>query len=318
MQGQSPTIHSHSSPTQNANREWTCQRWFHNIAAKVSAKTHQYVGWFVAVASTPFTFIPSLACDLYHGTKDIYQRTVSKAPVQSQVSTRGAPASRPGESQSGTAEIKQLRQDNSELGRQVTELRRQVTELNASAQNNDRRLSRQTQYIHELTGQLRKIHLDCTNANNSLEIANAKVAEMQRNLEKDHVQRIELQKQLEEASAINFRHTDEIKGLNEANKALEEDKRVLAKIIEDLKIELHELQGTQPSVTDHTDNPSPEECDIRSSGSEPKIKIIDEDLEDSTVKNNEVTEDGTSDSSDGSFETVRASDLNPMQDVTNS
>ena len=81
MQGQSPSTDSY---TQSTNREWTCQRWFHNIADKVSAKTHRYVGRFVAVASVPFTFIPSLACDLYQGTKNLYQRTVSEAPVQGQ------------------------------------------------------------------------------------------------------------------------------------------------------------------------------------------------------------------------------------------
>lgn len=81
MQGQSPSTDSY---TQSTNREWTCQRWFHNIADKVSAKTHRYVGRFVAVASVPFTFIPSLACDLYQGTKSLYQRTVSEAPVQGQ------------------------------------------------------------------------------------------------------------------------------------------------------------------------------------------------------------------------------------------
>ena len=81
MQGQSPSV---DSSTQSTIREWTCQRWFHNIAAKVSAKTHRYVGRFVAVVSVPFTFIPSLACDLYLGTKNLHQRTVSEAPVQGQ------------------------------------------------------------------------------------------------------------------------------------------------------------------------------------------------------------------------------------------
>ena len=81
MQGQSPSV---DSSTQSTIREWTCQRWFHNIAAKVSAKTHRYIGRFVAVVSVPFTFIPSLACDLYLGTKNLHQRTVSEAPVQGQ------------------------------------------------------------------------------------------------------------------------------------------------------------------------------------------------------------------------------------------
>ena len=179
-------------------------------------------------------------------------------------------------------------------------------------------MTSQTQHINKLTAQLEQIHLNFTDAEISLERANEKVAEMQRNLEKARAQGIELQKQLDEALAENSRHTDKIRDLKEAKKVLEDDKSHLANIIEDLKIELHKLQRTQPSVADHTDNPSPEECDIRPSGREPKITIIDENLEDSTVKNNEVTEDETSDSSDGSFETVRASDLNPMQDVTNS
>ena len=102
MQGHHPAVYSQtprqtatSGTTQNVNRDWTCKRWFNNIADKVAAKTHQYFGKFVAVATLPFTFIPSLACDLFYGTKSLYQRTVSKAPVQSQVSTRGTPASRP-------------------------------------------------------------------------------------------------------------------------------------------------------------------------------------------------------------------------------
>ncbi len=102
MQGHRPTVYlqtptqtATSGTTQNVNRDWTCKRWFNNIADKVAAKTHQYFGKFVAVATLPFTFIPSLACDLFYGAKSLYQRTVSKAPVQSQVSTRSTPASRP-------------------------------------------------------------------------------------------------------------------------------------------------------------------------------------------------------------------------------
>ena len=102
MQGHHPTRYlqtltqtATSGTAQNVNHDWTCKRWFNNIADKVAAKTHQYFGKFVAVATLPFTFIPSLACDLFYGAKSLYQRTVSKAPEQSQVSTRGTPASRP-------------------------------------------------------------------------------------------------------------------------------------------------------------------------------------------------------------------------------
>ncbi len=114
MQGQYPTGYAQTSTqtardtTQNVNRDWTCQRWFNNIANKVTAKTHQYFGKFVAAAMLPFTFIPSLACDLFYGAKSLYQRTVSKAPVLNHVST-GSTSSSTSESNTSPT-IDQLRQ----------------------------------------------------------------------------------------------------------------------------------------------------------------------------------------------------------------
>ena len=105
---QTPTQRATSDTTQNVNRDWTCQRWFNNIADKVSTKTHQYIGKFVAVVTLPFTFIPSLACDLFHCAKSLYQRTVSKAAVLNHVST-GSTSSSTSESNTSPT-IDQLRQ----------------------------------------------------------------------------------------------------------------------------------------------------------------------------------------------------------------
>ena len=125
MQGQFPTGYA-QTPTQtacdttwNTNRDWTCQRWFNNISDKVSTKTHQYFGKFVAVATLPFTFIPSLACDLFYGAKSLYQRTVSKAPVLNHVATGSTV---PSTSESNTSPtIDQLRQQFPVLDDYITD-----------------------------------------------------------------------------------------------------------------------------------------------------------------------------------------------------
>ena len=126
MQGQHPTGYAHtptqgatSDTTRNVNRDWTCQRWFNNIADKVSTKTHPYFGKFVAVATLPFTFIPSLACDLFYGAKSLYQRTITTAPVLNHVSTGGTSSST-SESNTSSPTISQLRQKFPELNDYIT------------------------------------------------------------------------------------------------------------------------------------------------------------------------------------------------------
>lgn len=96
MQGLTTTVYgteqnSATTTLQGPSNEWTCKRWFNNIATNVSAKTHRYVGWLVAAFTAPVTFIPSLACDLYHGAKSLYQRNVHKieSPIELQVSSTG-------------------------------------------------------------------------------------------------------------------------------------------------------------------------------------------------------------------------------------
>ena len=115
---QTPAQRATSDATRNVNRDWTCQRWFNSIADKVSTKTHQYFGKFVAVASAPFTFIPSLACDLFYGAKSLYQRTVSTAPVLNHFSTGSTSASTSESNTSPT--IDQLRQKFPVLDEYIT------------------------------------------------------------------------------------------------------------------------------------------------------------------------------------------------------
>ncbi len=96
MQGLTTTVNgteqiSATTTLQGPSNEWTCKRWFNNIATKVSAKTHRYFGWFVAAVAAPVTFIPSLACDLYHSAKSLYQRNVNKieSPMELRVPSIG-------------------------------------------------------------------------------------------------------------------------------------------------------------------------------------------------------------------------------------
>ena len=103
MQGHSPIVNDPTAttiPIQNNSNEGTCQRWFNNV----SAKTHQYFGKFIAVVSAPFKFVPSLARYLYHGAKNLYQRTISKPdiPVHNRVSSCGVEFDTPGAIQSAT------------------------------------------------------------------------------------------------------------------------------------------------------------------------------------------------------------------------
>ena len=117
---QTPAQRATSDATRNVNRDWTCQRWFNSIADKVSTKTHPYFGKFVAVATLPFTFIPSLACDLFYGAKSLYQRTVSTAPAPGHFST-GSSSSSPSGSDTSLS-IDQLRQKFPALDDYITDL----------------------------------------------------------------------------------------------------------------------------------------------------------------------------------------------------
>ena len=123
---QTPSQTATSGTTQSANRDWTCQRWFNNIAEKVSTKTHPYFGKFVAVATLPFTFIPSLACDLFYGAKSLYQRTVSTVPALNHFST-GSSSSSPSESNTSPT-IDQLRQKSPALDDYITGLEAAINE----------------------------------------------------------------------------------------------------------------------------------------------------------------------------------------------
>ena len=161
MQGQHPTGYAHtptqratSDTTRNVNRDWTCQRWFNNIADKVSTKTHPYFGKFVAVATLPFTFIPSLACDLFNGAKSLYQRTIRTAPVLNHFSTGGTSSSTSESNTSPT--IHQLRQ-------KFPELDDYITHRDAA----DRRAAEEASGLHSLCENLRQDKATADEANNN-------------------------------------------------------------------------------------------------------------------------------------------------------
>ena len=218
MQGQPPSVDSY---TQSTNREWTCQRWFHNIAAKVSAKTHRYVGRFVAVASAPFTFIPSLACDLYYGTKNLHQRTVSEAPVQ--VQHRIHP--------DDDILIKKLEVENHKLKNSLNRYESIICGLEDRVT-----LLKQSNYV------LENKYLETKRSNSELKKqVDEKIASNQQLTSK--------------AQALNEtveRLTREVESLTREN--LESDY-----IISDLKNEIHYLQGSSSGESDNPDLSSMED-----------------------------------------------------------
>ena len=216
MQGQSPAVsvsaQTGTNPTQNANKEWTCQRWFNNIATKVSTKTHRYVGKFVAVVSLPIIFIPSLARDLICGTKNLYQRVVSKAPVANQVSSKGTTASPAATHTANTDELAPIVQPDSaqshsyHIPPSVEQLRNDFAELNqvmsameASAEETEQQLCNQIEKNRELTDKL---------AVNQQTLSNF-VTDIGRF--QNHT--TNLQRKLEELTAKNFRHLEKIDDL---------------------------------------------------------------------------------------------------------
>lgn len=218
MQGQSPSTDSY---TQRTNLEWTCQRWFHNIADKVSAKTHRYVGRFVAVASVPFTFIPSLACDLYQGTKKLYQRTVSEAPVQGQHRIHPDDDIR----------IKELELENHQLknslNRYESSLRGVEDRVTLLKQNN---------FV------LEKKYLETKRSN----------SELKKQVDEKTASNQQLTSRVQALNETVERLTREVEILTSENNNF-------SYIITDLKSELHDLQGSSSGESDNPDLSSMED-----------------------------------------------------------
>ena len=218
MQGQSPAVsisaQTGTNPTQNANKEWTCQRWFNNIATKVSTKTHRYVGKFVAVVTLPIIFIPSLARDLICGTKNLYQRAVSKTPVVNQVSTKGTTSATPAVTQSdNTVESHpvvrpdSVRANSSHTSPTIEQLRQDFPELNQVLSAMEASAEENVQQLAEYKIMNRQLDAD-------LDLSQQRLAN--RVMQCNRQQRImtELQLKLEESTAKNYRHADEINDLN--------------------------------------------------------------------------------------------------------
>lgn len=223
-------------PTQKAIKKWTCQRWFNSIATTVSAKTHRYVGKFVAVVTLPVIFIPSLANDLFCGIKNLCQRRVSKAPVVNQVSTKGTASSTPPATQSDNTvvlppivlpdsvraysrhtppTIEQLRED-------FPELNQVISAMEASAQEVEQQLAEHTMTIRKL-----EVKLDqrqCVVGNMVM-----KCDRQQKNL-------TSLQRQLEESMDKNNHYEDNISDLNKHIERVTADYKKL-------ELEHHKLTG---------------------------------------------------------------------------
>ena len=235
MQGQSPAVsisaQTVNSPAQNANKEWTCQRWFYSIDTKVSAKTHRYVGKFVAAVTLPIIFIPSLARDLFCGTKNLYQRAVSKTPVVNQVSTKGTIATSAATQSDNIVVLppvvlpESVRAYSSHTPPTIEQLRKDFPELNqvftameASAKETEQQLAE-----HKMMNRKLKADLDqsrCALGNMVIKC--------------DREQK--LQRQLEESNAKNFRYTDEINDLN--------------RVIERQNADFKDLLATHQKLTD--------------------------------------------------------------------
>ena len=270
MQGQHPTGYAQtpaqratSDTTRNANRDWTCQRWFNNIADKVSTKTHQYFGKFVAVASAPFTFIPSLACDLFYGAKSLLQRTVSTAPVLNHFST-GSISSSTSESNTSPT-IDQLRQKFSVLDEYIT---RQDAA--------DSKTEKQLSSLNNLCQKLIDDQVIVAKANNDkTELLNRKIKELLH-----HIQCL---------AAIN---------LGQKHKIIDLQQRIYELEIENNQPKscLRQFQDTKPSPgLDHTKEErlktSAESITSTSVDSQPEpIIVVEEEEDDSTTKKGTETD----------------------------
>ena len=226
MQGQSPAAQTGTSPTQNTNKEWTCQRWFNNIATKVSTKTHRYVGKFVAVVTLPIIFIPSLARDLFCGTKNLYQRVVHKVPVANQVSSKGTTATSAATHSDNVVVLPpvvlpdSVRAYSSHTPPTIEQLRKDFPELNqvicameASADETEQQLAEYKVMNGQLKDELAQSRLTHSNL----------IMKCNR-LEKHGM---EFKLQLGESLAKNYRYEDTINVLN--------------RDIEDLKTEISQL-----------------------------------------------------------------------------
>ena len=237
MQGQSPAVsisaQTGTNPTQNANKEWTCQRWFNNIATKVSTKTHRYVGKFVAVVTLPIIFIPSLARDLVCGTKNLYQRVVNKVPVANQVSSNGstvppaathtantdeiAPIVRPDSAQAHSYHVppsfEQLRKD-------FPELNQVICAMEASAEETEQQLCNQIVKNRELTNKLALSEQALSNCATDI----GRLQDYSTNL----------QRKIEVLTAKNYRHLEKIDELNHKIDDLETEKSGLIAASHDL------------------------------------------------------------------------------------
>ena len=284
MQGQhptgyapTPTQRATSDTTRNVNRNWTCQRWFNNIADKVSTKTHPYFGKLVAVAMLPFTFIPSLACDVFYGAKSLYQRTVSTAPVLSHFST--------GSSSSPTSElntsptIDQLRQKFPVLDFYITDLEAAKNEA-----------IRQHTGTFNVCEQLLEEREEVAQANqDNIEKLNKKI--------EDYKEQLSLYRSMVDS------HADKYKSLQ--------------LLIGELKIKNSDLKDCLPQFQDTKPSPGPdctEEGLLKTSGesftstsvdvdSQPKpIIIIEED--DSTTETDHIHPVSTMESTDDNCEAV--------------
>lgn len=234
MQGQSPAAQTGTSPTQITNKEWTCQRWFNNIATKVSTKTHRYVGKFVAVVTLPIIFIPSLARDLFCGTKNLYQRVINKAPVANQVSSKGTTATSAATHSDNVVVLPPVVLPDSvrayschtpptieQLRKDFPELNQVICAMETSADETEQQLAEYEVMNEQLKNELAQTRLTLSNYMmkcNSLE---------------KHAMEFKLQ--LGESLAKNYRHEDTINVLN--------------RDIEDLKAEINQLLTANGNLT---------------------------------------------------------------------
>ena len=277
MQGQAPSVDSH---TQSTNREWTCQRWFHNIAARVSAKTHRYVGRFVAVASAPFTFIPSLACDLYYGTKNLHQRTVSEAPVEGQHLVHP---------DHDINNIEELRKENCELHGLISRYERAMLGTEDRVQI----LKREND-----------IHLF------NLSRAERHTSDLEKHLETEKALNQHLTSKVQALNETVERLNRKVGRLTRENEKLVRETENLARenlesdyTISDLKRALHGLQDSSSSESDSHD------LGFMEDGNESIGSNASDEPENTS---NSGIQDGDTGSLNGSFKSVSSSDLNAV------
>ena len=85
MNGQtSNTSLVRNTPINNDKIDLTCVSWFKKISNAVGNKSCHYLGVTVAASAAVFTFIPSLAVDLGHAIKRLYDRKINTLPTLTQ------------------------------------------------------------------------------------------------------------------------------------------------------------------------------------------------------------------------------------------